>query len=152
MQNAMLVTRVGGTLCAFPIEHVVETMRRLPVEAIGTSELPALALIEGMAMIRGAPVPVIDVRRLLGVTGERATRFVVVRSGTRRIALLVDAVIEVRRIELDDLERLPAVLGGAGRDSVAAIGARDAELLVVLDAGRVLPEDAWQRIELGGER
>jgi purine-binding chemotaxis protein CheW len=151
----MLVTRVAGVTCAIPIEHVVETMRPRPIEPLGRPEVAALAAIEGVSMIRGAPVPVIDVRRLLGVASEHAARFIVVRIGERRLALVVDEVVGVRRIEPELLSRLPPVLGGAHRDWVSAIGARDTELLVVLDAARVIPDDAWQAIEpraRGGER
>jgi len=143
----MLVTRVGGMTCAFPIQHVVETMRPLPIEPIGRSADEALALIDGVAMIRGAAVPVVDARKLLGVTGGQATRFVVVRAGERRIALVVDAVLDVVRIDPGALSGLPPLMGGASRGSISAIGARDAGLLVVLDAARVLPDDTWRALE-----
>jgi purine-binding chemotaxis protein CheW len=145
----MLVTRVGEVTCAFPIEHVVETMRPLPVEPIGRSGDPALAAIEGVAMVRGAAVPVVDARRLLGVAGERAARFVVVRAAERRIALIVDAVLDVRQIELEVLSTLPPLLGGASHDSVSRIGASDAGLMVVLEAARVLPEASWRALAQG---
>lgn len=150
MHGAMLVTRIGGVACAIPIEHVVETMRPLPVEPLGRSEDPSLAAIEGTAMIRGAPVPVIDARRLLGVASQHAGRFVVVRAAGRRIALAVDHVIEVTRLEADVISRLPSLLGGANRDCISAIGARDAALLVVLDVTRVLADDGWRALERAG--
>jgi purine-binding chemotaxis protein CheW len=148
----MLVTRVGGVTCGFPIEHVIETMRPLPVEPIGGSGGEALVLVDGVTMIRGAPVPVVDARRLLGVPGERGARFVIVRAADRRVAVVVDAVIAVRRIELATLAQLPPLLGGAQRDSVAAIGTHDAGFLVVLDSARLLPRDSWAAIERDGER
>jgi len=147
----MLVTRVGGMACAFPIAHVVETMRPMPIAPFAGSGEHAPAVVEGVAMIRGAPVPVVDARKLLGVAAERTTRFVIVRAADRRIALVVDAVIEVTLIELPTLARLPALLGGAHRDIISAIGGRDAELLVVLDAARVLSADSWRALE-GGSR
>jgi purine-binding chemotaxis protein CheW len=150
-QGVMLVTRVGGIACALPIEHVVETMRPLPVEPIGKSPDEALASVEGLAMIRGAPVPVVDARRLLGVTGAHTARFVIVRSAERRIALVVDAVLDVRRIELDRFSRLPPLLGSANR-GISAIGACDAGLLVVLESARVLSEHTWRAIEQGSDR
>jgi len=145
-QRTMLVARVGGMACAVPIEQVVETMRPLPVEPLGRSSDPGLAAIDGLAVIRGAPVPVIDVRRLLGAPCGPAERLVVLRFADRRLAILVDAITDVRQIEQATLAGLPPLLDGAGRDSVAAIGARDAALLVVLDATRVLPEDSWRAL------
>ena len=147
MAGAMLVTRVGGVACALPIAHVIETTRPLPVEPIRGANAQALAVVDGLAMIRGEPVPVVDARRLLGVTGAEVTRFVVVRAAQRRVALAVDAVLEVRRIAAEALPGLPPLLGGARRDLVSAIGALDAELLIVLDSARVLPDDTWREID-----
>jgi purine-binding chemotaxis protein CheW len=152
MAGAMLVTRVGSVACGFPIAHVVETTRPLPVEPIGAGGAGDLALVDGLAMIRGEPVPVVDARRLLGVAGAAATRFVVVRAADRRVALAVDAVLDVRRIDTAALPGLPPLLGGARRDLVTAIGALDAELLVVLDSARVLPEDSWRALAACGGR
>jgi purine-binding chemotaxis protein CheW len=146
----MLVTRVGNLACALPIEHVIEIMRPLPIEPIARpSDHPVLVMIEGLAMIRGVPVPVIDVRRLLGATGERATRVVVIRVQDRQLAMLVDEVCGVQHIEQEQLARLPPLLGGVNRDSISAIGARDAALLIVLDAARVVPEDSWRALDTG---
>ncbi|HZJ62882.1 MAG TPA: chemotaxis protein CheW [Kofleriaceae bacterium] len=143
----MLVTRVGGFVCALPIAHVVETLRPLPVEPISSASDGALAPVDGVAMIRGAAVPVVDARRLLGIPGAAVTRFVVVRAAERRVALAVDAVLDVRRIEADALTSLPPLLRGAQRELVSAIGALDNELLIVLDSARVLPDDSWRRID-----
>lgn len=150
----MLVTRVGGVGCALAADYVVETLRPLPVEPIARAADPALAMVTGVAMIRGWPVPVIDARVLLGLAAEPgpATRFVVVRVADRRIALVVDAVIDVRRIELTAAAQLPALLGSANHTAVSALAARDRELMVVLDTARVLPEAAWHAIDALGDR
>lgn len=158
----MLMTRVGGVRCAFRIEDVIEIMRPLPVEPIGRSAAraddPALALIAGVAMIRGAALPVIDARALL--TGaaapagpaERAARFVVLQAAGRRVALCVDAVLDVQRIDRQALGALPPLLGAADRAGVAEIGARDDGLLVVLEAARLVPEDSWRALAAAGSR
>jgi purine-binding chemotaxis protein CheW len=134
--------------CAFPLEHVVETMRPLPVEPLGGRRDAALASIEGVAMIRGAPVPVLDARKLLGVPSGRAGRFVVVRTHDRRVAIAVDAVLEISRIDGDTLSRLPPLLAENGA-AVSAFGALDAALLIVLDAARILPEDVARALDSG---
>jgi len=150
--SAMLVTRVGGVLCAFAIEDVVETMRPLPIEPLGRPGDAALARVDGAAMIRGAAVPVVDARKLLGtaIAAAPAARFVVLRTMEHRIALVVDAVIDVRLIERQTLSRLPPLLSTANRDSVSAIGSRDEGLLVVLEAARLLPDDTWRAIDQEG--
>ncbi len=146
-RETMLVTHVGGLLCALPIGHVVETMRPLPIEPIAAvgAELPFVA---GVSVVRGAPIPVVDVARLLDQRAGAQTRFVIVRtSGSdARIALWVDAVIDVRSFERVAIADLPPLLQGANRDVVSAIGTLDRALLVVLNAGRVVPPEAWQAI------
>jgi purine-binding chemotaxis protein CheW len=144
--HAMLVTRICGVACALPIGQVVEIMRPLPIEPIGRPADPALALVEGIAMIRGVPIPVIDARRLLGAPTVPAGRFVIVRAKDQQIALMVDDVVEVTRIDPSELASLPPLVGGVHRDCITAIGARDAALLVVLDTVRVLPEDGWRAL------
>jgi purine-binding chemotaxis protein CheW len=152
MAGAMLVTRVGGVACALPIAHVVETMRPLPVEPFRGASDNVLAALEGLAMIRGAPVPVVDARKLLGVPGDAATRFVILRIEQRRVALAVDAVLDVRQIEVGALPALAPLLGSAQGDVVSAIGVLDAEMLIVLESARVLSDDAWRALERGGAR
>ena len=52
----MLLFHVGASVCALRLEDVGETMRPLPV-----SPLPeTAAFVLGLAIVRGAPTPVID--------------------------------------------------------------------------------------------
>ena len=126
--------------CALPIEHVVETMRPLPVVPMG--EMPPFVL--GLAVVRGAPVLVIGAARLLGVESGEPTRFVVVRAGARRAALAVDAVLDVRPFGRAELAALPGLVRA---DVVAQIGAADAGLVVVLEAARAVPAEVWAAAE-----
>lgn len=129
----LLLARVGTRLCGFPVEDVVETMRPLPVETVAN----APAFVRGLAIIRGAPTPVVDTAALLGASSGGITRFVVVRAGTRPVALAVDAVIDVRSISAAELAELPPLARAADPVAVAKVGMVDAELLVVLEAARI---------------
>jgi purine-binding chemotaxis protein CheW len=143
----MLICRVGSRLCGLPLAHVVETMRPLPVEPL--AHLPSF--VEGVSIIRGRPIPVLDARRVLGEDGEPAagTRFVTLDLAARSAALSVDAVLGVRDIDVAELAQLPALLRDARNDMVAALGMLDQELLVVLERSRLLPETVWAVIEAG---
>ena len=48
-------------MCALPLVHVLEVMRPLPLEKVE----PAPAFLLGLAVIRGEPLPVVDVAALL---------------------------------------------------------------------------------------
>ncbi len=136
-----LICRVASRLCALSLKHVAETMRPLPVEAV--AGMPQFVL--GIAVIRGSPVPVVDGVRLLVAAGEpsKATRFVVIRVGERRVALAVGSVLGIRSLEAASLGGLPPLLGDANADVVAALGTLDSDLLLVLEGSRMLPASAW---------
>jgi purine-binding chemotaxis protein CheW len=147
--NLSLICRVRARLCAIPLAQVVETMRPLPVEPL--PDMPGF--VRGLATIRGKPTPVVDAGGVLGESGPgRPTRFVTVRAGERLVALGVEEVLEIRDLTLASLETLPPLLREAGAEIVSAIGRLDAELLVVLEAARVLPDSVWQGLEASEAR
>jgi purine-binding chemotaxis protein CheW len=128
---------VRGVRCALPLEHVIETMRPLPLEALGS----APTFVRGVAVIRGTPVPVVDVGALLGTAeGERPARFVTLSIHGRLIALAVEGVVGVRTLPADVLGALPPLLRGVGSDAVAALGTLDSALLLTLRAARLVPD------------
>lgn len=101
----------------------------------------------GLAIIRGAPTPVVDAGALLGEHGEgQPTRFVVMRVQERRVALAVEAVLGVKRLAGETLQALPPLLRHAADDVVAAIGTLDAQLLTVLGGGYLLPPAVWEQL------
>jgi len=130
----MLLCRIRDVVCGLPLEHVVETMRPLPVEPLGGG--PAFVL--GLSRIRGKPVPVVDLARLVtGTDGAQPTRFVTVRCNDRTVALRVDAVLGVAALT-DPPSELPPLLEG-DHAPVAALAARDRALLLVLETARLMP-------------
>jgi purine-binding chemotaxis protein CheW len=142
-----LVCRVETRLCALPLKHVVETLRALPIEPVAGA--PPFVL--GLAVIRGAPMPVVDSGRLLGTDGSRAERFVIVVAGNRRVALAVDHVVGVRAVAPESLVALPPLLNAAESDVIAAIGLLDSELLLVLRNTRLLPDEAVHVVQAASE-
>jgi len=144
MGGRSLLCRVQGRLCALPLQQVVETLRPLPVEPLSG----APGFVRGIAIIRGAPLPVVDVAALLGAGEGRVTRFVVLRSGQHHVALAVDEVVGVRALDERSLGELPPLLRGGDDEAIASIGARDAELLMVLDSARMIPDSLWTSLEL----
>lgn len=136
----VLIVRTRQRWWAMPLEHVVETMRPLPVEPV--ADMPGY--VRGLSLIRGEPTVVIDLARLFDSGGAGpSNRFVVVRAGGRPAALAVEAVSGVHRVEAASLAEVPPLLRGASTQAVAAIGSLDRELLVVLETARIIPEELW---------
>ena len=142
VEKALLV-RAGTCICALRLAHIVETMRPLAVAPL--PDMPEF--VRGLSIIRGEPVPVVDAGTLLGApSGQPPERYVTVRAGARTVALAVDAVIGVRELESSWLGGLPPLLGNAGAGTIESIGVLDADVLMVLRAGSIVPMELWKRL------
>lgn len=143
----VLLCRSMGRLCAFDLDHVRETMRALPVQPV--PDMPSC--VAGVAMIRGIAAPVLDVNCLLGgAAGKPARRFISLKLDARHLALAVDEVIGVRAIAADQLAGIAPLLQDADQGMVRAIATLDAELLLILQASRMMPEHSWQALAAAG--
>jgi purine-binding chemotaxis protein CheW len=139
---AWLICRIGRPLCAVPLAHVIEIMRRLPIEVVAG----APPYVHGLCIIRGAPVPVVDLGILVGDEATRANRLVTIRANGRTIALAAEEVLGIRAIGTETFKELPLLLREAAAETIAAIGTLDAELLYVLRAARIVPPDVLDHL------
>ena len=133
-------------LCAFRIgdeEYVIDIMRVeeiLAVPAI-TKVRRAPAFVEGVVNLRGAIIPVVDVRRqLLGEipAAQHAERLVLCKVGSSRVALRVDAVIAILKVPPPSLQ--PTALSGkkGARSHVIGVCTLGTRLLLMLDVKALL--------------
>ena len=136
-----LIVTVGRRAYAIGLQHVAETMRPLAIEAI--AGMPEF--VRGVSVIRGAPIPVVDLKVLLedGESSAVYGRFVTVKVGERRVALAVDGVVGLRNLDPAQIGELPPLLRDIDADLVEAIGTCDAQFLTVLRAARLVPDDVW---------
>jgi purine-binding chemotaxis protein CheW len=142
--HRFLLCRIGSRIGALTLNDVREVMRPLPIEPLAGA--PPFVL--GLAIVRGHPTPVIDAGRLLGPAGlPSPARFISLRLGERTAALAVDAVLDVRSLPTGAVGDIPPLLREAGTDVASAIGALDAELLLVLEAARLVPASLWNAID-----
>ena len=137
-----LVVRAANHTCALNLEHVIEILRPLPVE--GLAGAPEIVL--GLSVIRGAPVPVVALAALFNAPGGASTRFVIVRTGNKRIALAVDAVLGIREFTENDYQALPSLLREATARAVETIGVLDSELFFVLKTATLVPAELWESL------
>jgi purine-binding chemotaxis protein CheW len=122
--------------CALPLAQILEVMRPLPVEPLAD----APAFLRGIAVIRGAPVPVLDLGRLFGQEKTAPARFVTVRVGGRVLALAVAEVLAVRREDEVGPHAAVPLLREVAKETVSSIGALDSEALLFLEGLRVLAQ------------
>jgi purine-binding chemotaxis protein CheW len=140
----MLLLRAGRQNCALPLRHVLETMRPLTIKPV--SGVPAF--IRGLSIIRGEPVPVVDLGLILGLAeADSPRRFVLLEAGGRKLALAVESVLGVWPIEASVVRSLPPLLQNADPELISGISVRDQNLLLVLQAGRIVPAGVWSALD-----
>jgi purine-binding chemotaxis protein CheW len=128
-------------MCAMPVQQVIETMRPQPVQALaGTPDY-----ILGVSVIRGTPVPVVDLAALLHGQRREPTRLVTVKAGSRTAALAVDEVAGVVAIPPASLESLSPLLG-AQSGAASSVGVAGTGVLLLLDGARMVPDDVWEAL------
>ena len=137
--QAWCTFRLAGGVYGVELSRVQEVLRPLPVTRFPLSP-PAIA---GLINLRGRIVPVVNTHVVLGggPAPVRSTGFVVVRSAQGPVALLVDAIGDVRHADAalpPSLAPGPATGRDPGGSLIAATLALPGELLVVLDLDRVL--------------
>lgn len=134
----LLVVRAGTHRVGLPIAHVRETMRPLPVEPLRD----AMPSVLGLSIIRGASVPVVDLGDLLGRSPASGHfgRFVTLVIDGRAVALALDEVVGVVTLGERAFSALPPLLAHAARDVVQALSLADAQLLLVLEATKLVPD------------
>jgi purine-binding chemotaxis protein CheW len=110
-------------------------MRPLPIERVADPQ----PFVLGVALVRGGALPVVDLGALLGEPTREGRRFITVEvDADRSVALLVDEVLGVSSAPIAG--EAPPLLRDAAHEAIDAIARRDAHLLTVLRAGRLLPE------------
>ena len=139
--SSVFVVRVGARVCALPLHHVVETMRPLPIDpVVGTP-----GFISGVSVIRGIATPVVDLKALLDNSENSPSfgRFVVLKLDNRQVAIGVDSVVGLGNLDAAQLGKLPPLLRDVCADLFESFGSRDAQLLLVLRAARIVPDEVW---------
>jgi purine-binding chemotaxis protein CheW len=143
---ALLVT-AGEQLCAVTLEHVGEIMRPQPTRPFASP----FGFLEGIAIIRGAPVPVVRLASLLGHSDvSRPGRLVTLKLGTRSVALAVGSVRGVCELEPSLVAELPPLFGNTGSSPIEHLVQLDGEFVLVLRAARIVPEELWARLDAAG--
>ena len=137
--DVQLVTfRVGGQDFAFNIFQVERILR---YEA--PAPLPkAPDFLEGVLRYLGAAVPLIDLRKRLGVPAphREETRTVVLEWDGARIGVVVDAVTEVLQVAATEITPPPNIVKGLAAEYITGIvvTAEGARTIIVLNTSRLL--------------
>jgi len=143
----LCVLEVGGETYVVDLKRVEEI---LPAQA-PTPVPRAPSFLEGVVKLRGEIVPVVDVRKRLGVAAKsagtsdprvrRRERMVVCKLGRRRVGFLVDAVSRVLRVTRGDLKPAPLTATPGQPPHVLGVVGGPGPLKLMLDLLALVGDD-----------
>jgi purine-binding chemotaxis protein CheW len=127
-------------------EYGVEV--RLVQEIRRVSEITVVprapAFVRGVINLRGRILPVVDLKKKLGlgeVEIQKATRIVVVRLKERLLGLLVDGASQVLKVPMSRIEPPPDEVVNKGGDTIRGVAKLEGRLVILLDLNRVLAQE-----------
>jgi len=143
---------IDREIFAVEVETVREILDMRPISRVPNA--PPFML--GMIDVRGAGVPVIDLRVRLGlppVPPTELTRIIVLEVGfadrTRLMGLVADRVFEVTPLS-EESQEPPPELGVRWRsDYIRAIGRRDGAFVIIFDLLHLLTSQEMALVESG---
>ena len=102
--------KVGGEEYVVDILRIREIIKPLPVTPVRRGP----KFVEGVISLRGAIIPVVDMRRRFGVTAsedeDRRERVIILVIDSRVVGLIVDEVTEVVRVPRTQIRPAPGLL------------------------------------------
>jgi purine-binding chemotaxis protein CheW len=109
-----------------------------------TSVPRAPDFVRGVINLRGKILPVLDLKRKLGlgeVAAGRTSRIVVVRLRERLLGLLVDGASQVPKIPLSRIEPPPEEVVERGGDYIRGVAKLEDRLIILVDLERLLAHE-----------
>ncbi|HET8623191.1 MAG TPA: chemotaxis protein CheW [Gemmatimonadales bacterium] len=135
-QIQLVAFRVGTQEFALEISQVERILRyERP------APLPkAPDFLEGVVTYEGVPVPVVDLRKRLELAAalDDQTRLMVLGLEDQKVAVIVDEVREVLRVDSTTIIAPPPIVRGLAAAYIAGLVTRGERTLVLLQASRLL--------------
>jgi len=127
-------------------EYGVDVRQVQEIRRVGdiTSVPRAPEFVRGVINLRGRILPVLDLKRKLGlgeVAASRAARIVVVRVRERILGLLVDGASQVPKIPVSRIEAAPEEVVERGGDYIRGVAKLDDRLIILVDLERLLAQE-----------
>jgi purine-binding chemotaxis protein CheW len=131
--------RVGSQEFAVNIFQVERILRyERPAALPGTPDF-----LEGVVRYAGGVVPVVDLRKRLSLPSDvrEEVRMMVLELETQRVAIVVDQVLEVLRVDAGVITAPPPMVRGLAAQYISGIIARPDRTIVLLNAARLLSSE-----------
>jgi purine-binding chemotaxis protein CheW len=133
-----LAFHLGQEEYALNIQQVQEIRSYEPATHIAA----APDYLKGLINLRGAIVPIVDLRMKLGVgqpTYDGTTAVVITNTRDKTVGFVVDRVNDVMELGAEQLQPLPD-MGSEGTAHITGLGVTDDRTLILVDAEKLFGE------------
>ena len=136
-EEQLVAFKLGEEVYGVDIALIHEIIRWREITAIPR----AASEIEGVINLRGKIVPVLDLRKRLGLPlaeHDGATRIIVAETADSTVGLIVDSVVGVLRIPQASIEPPAPLVASVDIDAIRGIGKISDTLVILLNMDRAL--------------
>lgn len=128
--------RVGSEEYVVDIMRVQEIIRPLPITPVRKGP----RFVEGVINLRGAVVPIIDLRRRFDLEPDAHAqrKIIIVSVDQRLVGLVVDSVTEVVRVKRDSIRSAPSLLSAEQAPYFLGVCHHKGRTLILLNVKNII--------------
>jgi purine-binding chemotaxis protein CheW len=132
------IFNIGDETFGIDILRVLEILR---VQKIFS--LPGLPdFLAGVMSVRGAVIPVMDLRLRFGMApAGKKERIVLVRYGDEKLGFLVDEIREILVLESEEIRSAPSIFKGFKTEYLTGLGKKGDRIIILLDIDSLLTSE-----------
>lgn len=147
MDEHLVIFELSGEAYGVDVTRVQSIIPRQPISVVPG----APAFIEGVINLRGAIVPVVDLRTRFGLPApatEHKTVIVIVEVTGLNLGLIVDKVTDVAKIATAAIEPPSPLLTSLETAYLHGIGKFNERIIILLDLDRIFSLDEQQALQV----
>jgi purine-binding chemotaxis protein CheW len=132
------IFNIGDEMFGIDISQVFEILRVPKIFSI-----PGLPeFLSGVMSVRGAVIPVMDLRRRFGtLPSGRKERIILVRCGDEKIGFLVDEIKEILMLNPEEINPSPSIFRGFRTEYLTGIGKKGERIILLLNIDNLLTSE-----------
>jgi purine-binding chemotaxis protein CheW len=132
------IFNIGDETFGIDILRVLEILR---VQKIFS--LPGLPdFLTGVMSVRGAVIPVMDLRLRFGMApAGKKERIVLVRYGDEKLGFLVDEIREILALENEEIRPAPSIFKGFKTEYLTGLGKKGDRIIILLNIDSLLTSE-----------
>jgi purine-binding chemotaxis protein CheW len=138
MERQIVIFGLADEDYGLDIDSVESIISMLPITAVPD----APEFVDGVTNLRGEVLPVVDLRKRLGLPLKeetKDTRIVVTEVDGSKVGIVVDEVSEVLRVAEEDIEPPSPLVAPVESDFIVGIAKAQERLIILLNPARLIP-------------